>query len=256
MKDRVFFAIPSGKSAPDIDHSVSLTDTIVHLYEHGMRPERRILHGNCYVHQCRDLLTYQFMQTNCSHLHFWDDDVAAPPGAVRRLLHYDRDIIVAPYPKKVAPGTPPEEAWPVVLTDGIPDAFGLLECDKVATGFLLIKRHVIEALCEEHADRAYWHKDFNDHVINLFPTGLLEGFPTDPDGRQRWWGEDYAFSVFAKRAGFKIWLDPVIPLIHVGRNVWKGEFTKNADAAWEFESLGNGRAKSGTPFATEAPVLS
>ncbi len=256
MSEHVFIAIPCGKSAPDVDHSVSLTDTIVSFVEAGMkRPERRILHGNCYVHQCRDLLTYQFMRTNCSHLFFWDDDVAAPPGALRRLLSYDRDITVAPYPKKVRPGTPPEEAWPYVLTDGIPDAAGLLECDKVATGFMLIKRHVIEALYEKHADRAFYHKDFNDEVVNLFPTGLIDGFPRGDNDKQRWWGEDYAFSVFAQRAGFQMWLDPVVPLIHAGRNVWKGEFTKNADAAFTFEALGNGRAKSGTPFASEPPVL-
>lgn len=234
MKDRVFIAIPSGRSAPDIDHSVSLTDTIVHLYEHGMRPERRIIHGNCYVHLCRSLLTYQFMKTNCTHLFFWDDDVAAPPSALGRLMAHDRDIIVAQYPKKVAPGLPPNKTWPVVLTDGIPDALGLLECEMVATGFLLIKRHVIEKLYEIHREaRSFWHEESCDDVIDLFPTGIMDGFPLNAIKKRMWWGEDYAFSVYAKRAGFKIWTDPVIPLIHAGRNVWRGQFTKNSDEVAE-----------------------
>lgn len=255
MKDRVFIAIPCGKSAPDIDMSCSLTDTMFHLYESGMRPERRVIHGNCYVHLGRDLLCHQFMKTDCSHIHYWDDDVAAPPGAVRRLLNYDRDIIVAPYPKKVPAGSPPEKSWPLVLLDGVPDPFGLLQCEKVATGFLLIKRHVIETLYEIHrADRAFYDESVDAEVIDLFPTGLIDGFPLD-NGRRRWWGEDYAFSIYARRAGFKIWLDPVVPLIHAGRNVWKGEFTKNADAAWQFEAMANGRAKEGTPFASQPPHL-
>ena len=231
MKDRVFIAIPSGRSAPDVDHTVSLTDTLVQLHEAGMRPERRYLHGNCYVHLCRSLLAYQFMRTDCTHLFFWDDDVAGPPSALRRLLAHDRDITVAPYPKKVAPGLPPQKTWPYSLTDGIPDAFGLLECDMVATGFLLIKRHVIAALYEKHADRLFYHDAFNDEVIDLFPTGLIEGFPRNANGKAMWWGEDYAFSILAKRAGFRMWLDPSIPLIHAGRNVWRGDFTKAADAA-------------------------
>lgn len=229
MQERVFIAIPSGRSAPDIDMSVSLNDTLFNLYETGMRPERRIIHGNCYVHLCRNLLTHQFMETDCSHLFFWDDDVSAPPGALRRLLNYDRDIIVAAYPKKVDPKSPPEKAWPVVLTDGVPDAFGLLECDRVATGFLLIKRRVIEKLYQLHADRVFWHEPFKSRVIDLFPTGLMPGFPLNAINEPMWWGEDYAFSVFAQRAGFRIWLDPVIPLLHAGRNVWRGDFTKNAD---------------------------
>ncbi len=228
MQERVYIAIPTGK-APDVDHAVSLTDTLFDLYcETGMRPERGILHGNCYVHLCRDLLTHQFMKTDCTHLFFWDDDVAAPAGALRRLLSYDRDIMVAPYPKKVAPGLPPTKTWPYSLTDGIPDDCGLLECDMVATGFLLIKRDVIEALYAEHADRAFYHEPYGAEVINLFPTGLLPGFPLNAKGKAMWWGEDYAFSVFATRAGFKIWLDPVIKLLHAGRNVWAGDFTKSA----------------------------
>ncbi len=230
QQDRVFIAIPSGAGKPDIDHTVSLTDTMIQLHQSGMKPERRIIYGNCYVHLCRNLLTHLFMQTNCTHLFFWDDDVAAPHGALGRLLAYGRDIVVAPYPKKVAPGLPPQRTWPYSLTNGIPDALGLLECDMAATGFLLIRRNVIEALYAKHADRLFYHEPYDHEVIDLFPTGLIDGFPKNANGKAMWWGEDYAFSIFAKRAGFKIWLDPVIQLSHAGRNVWRGDFTKAADA--------------------------
>lgn len=230
MTDSVLIAIPCGRSAPDVDHSVSLTDTLLKLRDDGVRVDRRIVHGNCYVHLCRNLLTHEFMKSDYDRIFFWDDDVACPPGALGRLLSYDRDILVAPYPKKVAPGLPPQKTWPYVLTDGIPDAVGLLECDMVATGFLLIKRRVVEKLYEMFADRVFWHEPFDTEVIDIFPTGLIPDFPLNAKGKAMWWGEDYAFSVFAKRAGFKIWLDPAIPLIHAGRNVWRGDFTRAADA--------------------------
>lgn len=232
MQDKVFIAIPSGKSAPDVDMTVSLTNTMFYLYEHGMRPERQFIHGNCYVHLCRTLLTHQFMKTDCSHLFFWDDDVSAPPPALARLFNFDRDIICAQYPKKVQPGLPPGDTWPVVLTDGIPDAQGLLECEMIATGFMLIRRNVIETLYKLYANsRSFWHKPFNEEVIDLFPTGIIDGFPMNALGHRMWWGEDYAFSVLAKRAGFKLWTDPTVPLAHAGRNVWRGDFTKAADDA-------------------------
>jgi hypothetical protein len=98
----------------------------------------------------------------------------------------------------------------------------------VATGFLLIKRHVIETLYEMHAERRFWNEQHDCELVDLFPTGLLPGFPRAANGKPMWWGEDYAFSVFAKRAGFKIWLDPVIRLHHAGRNVWLGDFAKSA----------------------------
>ena len=232
MKERVLIAMPSGTGKPDIDCVASLNSTILDLQENGKeRPDVRFIHGNCYVALCRDLLTYAFMKTDCSHVHFWDDDVAGPPSALRRLLAHDRDIIVAPYPKKVSPGLPPSKTWPYSLTDGVPDAHGLLECDMVATGFLLIKRRVIEAMYKQYADRVFYHEPYKAEVVDLFPTGLIDGFPKNANGKPMWWGEDYAFSVLAARAGFKMWLDPTIRLLHAGRNIWCGDFTKNQDAA-------------------------
>jgi hypothetical protein len=235
MTERVFIATPSGTGKPDIDFVASLNSTVLDLQENGKeRPDVRFIHGNCYVHLCRNLLTYEFMKGSCSHLFFWDDDVAAPQGALRRLLAYDRDIMVAPYPKKVAPGQPPTKTWPYSLADGVPDALGLLECDMVATGFLLIKRRVIETLYAAHADRVFYHQPYESDVIDLFPTGLIDGFPKNAMGKPMWWGEDYAFSVLAQRAGYRMWLDPVIQLLHAGRNVWAGNFAKSAaDPVWE-----------------------
>ena len=110
-----------------------------------------------------------------------------------------------------------------------PGPDGLLECDMVATGFMLIRRDVIATMYRIHADRTFYHEPFGDDVIDLFPTGLIPGFPKNANGKAMWWGEDYAFSVLAQRAGFKMWLDPVVQLIHAGRTVWAGDFTKAAD---------------------------
>lgn len=229
MTSRIFIALPSGRGAPDIDCVASLNGTLQDLRAHGVEYKFNSIHGNCYIALVRNLLTHQFIQSDCTHLFFWDDDVAAPPGALRRLLNYDRDIIVAAYPKKVPAGSPPEKAWPIALTDGIPDEEGLLESDMVATGFLLIKRNVIEAMYKEYADRVFHHKDGEGYdVVDLFPTGILEGFPKNAIGKDMWWGEDYSFSVLAKRLGFRIWMDPKIQLLHAGRNVWHGNFVQQA----------------------------
>lgn len=230
MADRVFIAVPSGRASPDIDCVVSLQATQRDLTEHGIEHATRFIYGNCYIALVRSLFAHEFMKTDCTHLFFLDDDVAGPPGALRRLLSYDRDIIVAPYPKKVDPRTPASKAWPYSLTDGIPDAVGLLEADMVATGFLLIKRRVIEAMYANYAaDRTFHHAAGGYDVVDIFPTGILDGFPKNANGQNMWWGEDYSFSVLAKRLDFRLWLDPKIQLIHAGRNVWRGDFTRTAD---------------------------
>ena len=230
MTQRVFIAMPSGRGAPDIDCVSSLNGTMQDLRQHGIEYSFNSIHGNCYIALIRSLMTHQFMQSECTHLFFWDDDVAGPHGALRRLMGYDRDIMVAAYPKKVPAGSPPSKAWPIAITSGIPDEQGLLESDMVATGFLLIKRNVIEAMYEKYADRVFHNKDSDSDIIDLFPTGIIDedGFPKNALGKNMWWGEDYSFSVLAKRAGFKIWMDPKIQLLHAGRNVWFGNFAEQA----------------------------
>jgi hypothetical protein len=242
MDAKIFIAVPSYQN-PDVDFTASYTGTVLNLYTGGMTAHPMFLHGNCYVHFCRDALAYHFLQTDCTHLFFWDNDVGAPVGALRNLIQHDRDIVVAPYPKKIDPASD-EAPWPIRLGDGIPNARGLLKAETIATGFLLIKRHVMEALWKKHyKDRAFLYEKMSKPgapaiAVDLFPTGLVDilpkakiDHPDFPDGINMWWGEDVAFSLMARNAGFDIWLDPNIPLTHAGRYVWKGDFTKEADKA-------------------------
>jgi hypothetical protein len=233
-KARVFIPLPT-YSNPDWAMTGSLLGAQLDLYVNGIYPDIRFLPPNCYLDLMRNVAAYTFLKTDCTHLFFWDTDVLSPAAALRRLLAHDRDITIAPYPKKVSAENKKHNPnpWPIRLVSGEPDERGLLEAEMVATGFLLIKRHVIETLYELHKDqRSFLHnKEGDELIVDIFPTGLLDFMPKMVGGHRGWWGEDYAFSVLARNAGFKVWLDPNIPLAHVGRQVWRGDFTKNADDA-------------------------
>lgn len=232
---RVFIPVLTYQN-PDWAMQGSMLGTHADLLAHRIAPEVPFLPPSCYIAFSRNLAAYLFLQSNCTHLFFWDTDVAAPAPALRRLISHDQDIVIAPYPKKVT--VEGDSKWPVRLTSGEPDERGLIEAEGVATGFLLIKRHVIETMYEKYrADREFAHSDADtglEHlIVDLFPTGLLDFMPRYEGNRRAWWGEDYAFSQLARDAGFRIWLDPRIPLGHAGRQMWHGDFAALADKPGE-----------------------
>jgi GT2 family glycosyltransferase len=133
------------------------------------------------VAQARNKACEVFLQTDCSHLVFIDDDVIPPDDALLRLLDCQVDIVGANVPIW-------RRASGIVPTAQIGDRFvtetqGLVEVDKIGTGFLCIHRRVIEALTPP------W---FAYTMISKTGTEIL--------------GEDYYFCKKAKEAGYKIYL--------------------------------------------------
>ena len=224
---RVFIPVPTYQS-PDYAMVGSLLGTQLDLYTHGILPEIMFMPPNPYLEAMRNQMLFMLRHTDCTHIMMWDTDVAAPAAAVRRLVEHDRDMIIAPYPKKVTDEQ--DTAWPLVLKHGQPDVCGLLEAALVATGFLLIKREVVDALWEKHLpEYAYVSKGQDEPFCDLFQTGRLDFMPKASNGNSGWWGEDYSFSQLVRDAGFRIWVDPYIKLAHVGRQVWHGDFLALAD---------------------------
>jgi hypothetical protein len=225
---KVFIAVPTYSGSPDIECFSSLVGTIAHLSKAGIPVRVQPYPGQCYIHLTRNIFTEIVRQDkSCTHLHFWDDDCGAPAEALLQLIEHDRDIVAAGYPKKQQgagyEGKPFE--WTFTLEDNAkPDERGLLPAKLLPTGFMLIKRQVIEGMCEFYKDRRVFDSRSGEEFYDLFPTGLVDFLPKLPDGNWIWWGEDNAFTMMAKRAGFQAWLDPSIPISHAGRAVWQGDF--------------------------------
>jgi hypothetical protein len=109
-----------------------------------------------------------------------------------------------------------------VLSGAEPDERGLFECEGLPTGFMLIRRGVIEAMVKAYATRIFFDDDGTPHY-DLFPTGISPAMPHNEHG-PCWWGEDYAFTAMARALGFRAWMDPNMTFEHVGRHAWKANF--------------------------------
>jgi hypothetical protein len=203
---RVLLAIPS--YGPVSGHTAfSLFRCHPTLKDAGYEVEARLLLGDCHVDDARNTLAADFLDSSCDDLVFIDADIGFQDTDLLRLLGYDRDIVGGAYPKKSDNGEftgwlPEGQIWA--------DSAGLIEMRGMATGFLRIRRPVIEALA---ATAQRYLTSQGRSVPMIFERLIVDGL--------RYSG-DVAFCHKARQAGFKVWADPDAYLEHRGEKSWVG----------------------------------
>lgn len=156
------------------------------------------------VTRARNEQTASFLETDHSHMMWLDADIEFSPEDVAKLWNLDADIAVAAYAMKV-PGQP-LSAWHngrMVKIDECPSE--PFEVDYAGTGFMLIRRNVIETLA---AQAESYEGPGGRRVKALYMT------PVHGDVFE---SEDYHLCRKAREAGFKIIMDPSVRLGHWGQ---------------------------------------
>ena len=185
------------------------------LFESQARIDARldleIFAGNCHVDDSRNRLVRDFLETDCEQLIFLDADVFWRDADMRRLIEHKADIVAGIYPLKSA-----DEDYPVAPLPGDrwANAEGLVEVAGVPTGFLKIRRAVLERLYEP----AQKHRSKEDGHGRLLIPVLFERSLNGLSRR----GGDYEFCRKAREVGFKIYVDPMMQLGHQGVKMFTG----------------------------------
>lgn len=215
LAPHVFIATPSYAGKFCEQYIDSLEATASEIDRLGWKSSVSVIRGDCYVQRARNSLVAEFMRTDATDLFFLDDDLGWPADAFVRLVSMPDPVVFGAYPFKRV-----EEGYPVVIhTDesGIPmgRSDGCIHASGAPTGFLRIKRHVIQMLQDANPELAY--DDDGKTVYDLFPQGVKNG---------RWWGEDFAFCNLWTALGGYIWCVPDIDFVHVGKKPFYGNYHK------------------------------
>lgn len=142
------------------------------------------------------------LESGCDYLFFMDSDVIPSRDAVLRLMAHKLPIVSGMYCRRSPP-----HAVPVMMRNGqwltqFPLG-SMQEVDVVGAGCLLIHRSVLESLPPIDPIRG---KHWFDWRVDM---------PSVPnDGSHM--SEDYSFNWWARKHGYKIWVDTSIHCRHVG----------------------------------------
>ncbi len=190
---------------------------VLSLFSSAVYAERNmgltIFAGNCHVDDGRNRLVRDFLESDCEQLVFLDADVCWLDADLRKLIDSEADIVAGIYPMK----NDDEIEFPVKPLPGErwADARGLVEVEGVPTGFLKIRRRVLETLAATVPSHFGRGESPGDRMrIPVIFERTLNG-----DSRR---GGDYEFCRKARAAGFQVFVDPMMQLAHQGAKVWHG----------------------------------
>jgi len=203
------------------------------------------------VTQGRQLCVSGFMESDCTHMLFIDSDISFNYKMIERMINYDKEICLVPYPIKgldfdkiksrIKEGSTLD---PRVLgnqyTMSVPDPTnvkvenGFIEVERGPAGCMLIKKEVIHKLIKEYPEFTINQHTLIDgklvtrnHMYNFFDTYWNKDDKT-------YTGEDFYFCKLCKHAGIKMYalIDEYIS--HHGEFSYTGrlldEFKKTDDS--------------------------
>ena len=200
------------------------------------------------VTQGRQLCVSGFLGTDFTHLLFIDSDISFNYKMIEKMINYDKDICLVPYPVKTMDAdkikqrildgsTLPANMLGHQYTMSVEDPNkinvenGFIEVERGPAGCMLIKREVFDKLIKEYPE--FTIKQFTlidgklverEHMYNFFDSYW------DPK-EKTYTGEDFYFCKLAKHAGIKMYalIDEYIS--HHGEFTYTGrlldEFTNN-----------------------------
>jgi hypothetical protein len=190
------------------------------------------------ITRARNHIANEFLhEAQFTHLFFIDADLGFEAEPLLRFLAFDKDVTCGVYPLKrlnvaalrastAASDTVAEAAsytYSSTITindDNRPDQ-GFLRAEYGATGFMLIRRQVLERMAAAYPDLRYG----GDHAMRkgeseapakfaFFDTMIADG---------EYLPEDYSFCKRWRAIGGEIWIDLASRFSHIGNHVFAGD---------------------------------
>jgi hypothetical protein len=198
------------------------------------------------ITRARNALVHTFLKSKATHLMFVDADIKFNPADIFPMLTADKDILCGIYPKKevnwasvrsaIERGEPNENLQFntgsfVVNLVGYENSVTIpvnepVEIWNGGTGFMLIKREVLESLADKVPS---YTNDVTDLGGTIKADTIKEYFATSiEEGTNRLLSEDYHFCMLWRKHGGQVFAAPWVQLGHVGTYVFDGKLLQSA----------------------------
>jgi hypothetical protein len=213
----------------------SMMDLYPYAVQNGMPFTFETLPNCSLISLGRSMMLNRAMQDpDWTHLMFIDADIRFRPEYIHSMILDDKDIVGGFYPKKGLPVDYASSPAP----DG-EETEHLFETIFCATGFLLIKRHVIEAMVEHYRDELKFTYQGMENAVHLFHPII------DKEKDHLFLTEDYSFCHRARAIGFKCWMSKRFELPHIGVFEFSAENENNI--LQDYAKIGRIELKEATP---------
>lgn len=224
-KQGVMIATPSHDGNVAINYATGLTDCALHMAQHGIYFEMARVVGSSLIPHARNSLVDMFLKSKCQRLLMVDSDQGFDKNAMFSLLQS---------PRKIIAGITPHKRFPINLNfEPLPedqhffksmsnkgfdefkefakakaDPLGVIEVNRVGTGFIMIDRSVFEIMAP-HVEE---YEAFDDRPEHKHKQYFWMG--GEKGGRFR--GEDWYFTELAKKLKIPVFINANAIVTHQG----------------------------------------
>lgn len=204
----LMLAIPSYDGKIGIEAAYELPRLAAKAGECGFQLSLAHVSGCSIITKARNQLVKQFLESPCTDLLFVDADMAYNTDNIMRLmaLATDMDVVAGACPNRTGENKfylDFDRANGEIIINEI----GLVKVTRVGTGFMLIRRHVLEKMIEQMPELTYFSKNDGVEMHAVFD------FQQTADG---YFGEDFVFCDRVRQCNMDIWLDPENDIGHFG----------------------------------------
>jgi len=189
------------------------------------------------ITRARNVCVSQFLQSDYQYLFFIDADIEFSELNIQRILDYDQDVVCGCYARKGLflenlrgldlTNMTLEEIQSKVLSFNYNISHintmnnGFMQVDQAATGFMCIRRNVLEQMMEKYPEQKYIEGDI-PYLYTFFDCVVNES--------KKYLSEDFAFCEKWRAIGGKIWMDTTQPLTHCGTFKFTGNLKNNLES--------------------------
>ncbi len=220
----VMLATPSHDGDVALLYAVGLMDTGIGLTQQNIYFEFARVEGSSLIPHARNSLVDMFLKSKCQKLLFVDSDQGFGKHHVFALLQSKRPIIAGVTPHKRFPinlnfepleqdnhyfkdtcNKSTEEFFKFAKERA--DSSGEIEVNRSGTGFIMIDRSVFETMKDHVADYLAFDDNMEAKHGEYFRMGSMDG---------RFKGEDWAFTMLAKKLNIPIFINSNVLVVHKG----------------------------------------
>lgn len=177
------------------------------------------------VERARNVLTANFLASDCTHILFIDADIGFTPADVKRITSHSEPVVGGIYPLKTMD---PEVKWcgNGCLRTATGEAVvarndGLQEVGCIGTGFMCIAREAFEKILEKDAQAIRYIQDWPPFREEFaFWRQEVRMVPAPEGAKPRFLTEDWNFCYRFRELGGKVFCDQHVILRHAGRAEW------------------------------------
>lgn len=203
---------------------VSMFNTVTTCLGLGVDLFLHAVSNQSLVTRARNEIVASFLASDCTHLFFIDADIGWDAADFIAALLHDREVVGGVYRMKCL-----EPRYTLnLLSQNIFIDNGLVEAERLGTGFMCIKREVFDKLIEAYPGMKYVSR--SDILSERERELCYTFFDTEVDKDGVYWSEDFAFCNRWKRIGGKVYFNPYFKLNHVGTYVFEGDFSTQLTA--------------------------